>query len=126
MPTLQKAERLERVLHADSRAIMSWRQPAYVQARSALGLVSNADYVVYCTRNTRSITGLAAIRVGEKNIQLLHLAGRDYGNHAGTMLIEAIQRDYPEMQIRTVAETAAESYYEHLGWRKVGNEYWSR
>ncbi len=126
MPALQKAERLVRVLYADSQAIKTWRNAAYIQARSALGLVNNPDYIVYCVRNTKSITGLVAIRKGEKNIHLVHLALRDAGRVVGKLLIEMIQDENPGEQIRVTPDQTAESFYVSLGWRKVGNEYWSR
>ena len=126
MPALQKTERLTNSLWADSQAVKAWRDKARVQAISALCLVRNPDYAVYAVRNSRSLLGLAAIKESESEVYLLHLASRDPGKGMGTYLIEEIQRIANGRRIRTTPEPSAESFYEHLGWRHIGKEFWSK
>lgn len=126
MPAFQKTERLTASLWADSQAVKGWRDKARVQGISALCLVRNPDYAVYAVRNSRSLLGLAAVKEGDSEVYLLHLASRDYGRGTGKLLIEEIMRFAGKRRIRTIAEPEAESFYEHLGWRKVGKEYWSK
>jgi hypothetical protein len=126
MPAFQQVERLTAALWTDSQAVKGWRDKARIQAISALSLVKNPDYVVYGVRNSRgTLLGLAAIRENAEDVQLLHLASRDTGRGIGSLLICEIDVLY-DKRIKTIPEPGAISFYEYIGWRKVGREYWSR
>jgi hypothetical protein len=126
MPSVQTVSRITIQSWADSQAVKGWRDKARVQAISALSLANKPDYIVYAVRNSRdTLLGLAAIRENAEDVQLLHLASRDVGRGIGSLLICEIDKIY-DKRIKTVPETGAISFYEYIGWRKVGKEYWSR
>ena len=117
MPSTQSTERIVGVKYADSQAVKGWHEKSRAQAMSALSLANNPEYAVFGVRNTKSLIGIIAVRDGNE-IQLLHIAARDYGREVLGMLISAI--------INFAGAKRIKSPYPVPNWRKVGNEYWSK
>ncbi len=62
-----------------------------------------------------------------KVVVLLHLATRDSGQGIGSILVDEVC-DYAaglSMAVKTLPEPGAVGFYEKLGWRRVGADYWS-
>jgi len=126
MPSVQIVERINSVSNLDSLSIKTWHDKSRGLAMSALSLANVPDYTVYGVRNSKgALLGLAAIYVSEKDVLLLHLANRDPGREIRSLLICEIDKIY-DRRIRTIAEPGTEPFYEYIGWRRVGKEYWSK
>lgn len=122
-------ERLLLIMYVDSMAVKGWREQARAAAVSALSLAGRPEFSVFAARNSKgTLLGLAACGMGDKAIKLHHLATRDAGTGIGSILCDAVV-DYAADQslaVKTVPEPDAVGFYDKLGWRKVGAEYWSK
>ena len=127
MPSVQIVERIKSVSYLDSQAIKQWRDKFRSGiAISALSLANVPDYTVYGVRNSKgALLGIAAIYAGDKDVKILHMAGRDTGREIRSMLICEIDKIY-DKRIKIIPDPGTEAFYEYIGWRKVGKEYWSR
>lgn len=126
MPSVQIVERIIGANYLDSLAIKGWRDKVRGVAISALSLASVPDYTVYGVRNSKgALLGLAALRINDQDVQLLHMASRDVGREIRSLLICDIDKIY-DKRIKVIPDPIDVSFYEYIGWRKVGKEYWSR
>ena len=127
MPSVQTFERIKSVSYLDSQAIKAWRDKVKSGiAANALSLANVPAYTVYGVRNSKgALLGIAAIYAGDKDVKILHMAGRDPGREIRLMLISEIDKIYSK-RITIMPDPGTESFYEYLGWRKVGKEYWSK
>jgi len=126
MPSLCTVARITSVNYQDGLAVKVWRDKVRGLGISTLSLANVPDYTVYGVRNSKStLLGLAAIYVGDKDVQLLHLVGRDPGREIRSLLICEINKIY-DRRIRTNPDPGTEPFYDYIGWRKVGKEYWSK
>lgn len=124
---LLPVERIKSVGYADSHAVKTWRDPARVQAINALSLASDPDFYVIGVRNSKgTLLGIAACFMGDRCINLAHIAARDYGTGIGKLLVEYLAEYAGKLPIKARVEKQAEGFYEAVGWRKVGAEYWSK
>lgn len=126
---IQELEHIPRVLAADSASLREWKdKDRRVAAMSALSLAGRDNFRVYGVRNSKhTLLGVAACYIAVKAVMLAHLGTRDSGQGVGTMLVNAVieYAKTHDLPVKTVPEPGAEGFYEKLGWRKVGQEYWS-
>lgn len=122
-------ERLLMVRYLDSQAVKGWREKARAAAISALSLANKPPYIVFAARNSKdTLLGLAACVIEPKAVKLVHLATRDSGQGVGSMLTDEVcnfAAGY-SLPVKTIPEPGAVGFYEKLGWRKVGAEWWSK
>jgi hypothetical protein len=120
MPSVQIVEQLTSVSAIDSRSIKTWRDRVRGEAANALSLANVPPYIVLAVRNSKSLLGLVACYEADDGMHIVHLATRDTGREIVELLINEVQALAGDKRIKAWAD------YAHLGWRHIGNEYWSK